>query len=127
MKTTPLNLRNGTTEPRAIVLAIAMALTDLLDHMDPEHKSYKGKDPMESAGKIMGSAVALHDLSQLCENPEYDGCFGPTRERLVRKGLVTVEHNGTLRVHDSIRNVVLSALTFNSVTQGFTYRNPVAP
>lgn len=82
-----VKLRNGSEEPKPLVNIVLFSLERLFKEQ-PIH---------------------FYELVQLCR----DGChalFGKTEDDLLALGLVQRSVAGSFAVHDSIRNVVLSAV-----------------
>jgi hypothetical protein len=80
-------LRNGSQEPRMIVATTSMAIDRLMQDMP----------------------VALFDLVELARNGTAP--FPPCAERLTSLALMTRDG----RIHDSIRNIVLSSFEGNDM------------
>jgi len=79
-----VKLKNGTTEAKPLVNATMLILRDLVDN-----------DP-----------ITLYELTMLCRDSSHQ-LWGSAGTKLKERNLV--ESDG--RVHQSIRNVVLSAVT----------------
>lgn len=76
-----VRLKNGTEEAEGLVVAIMLALNNLIDR----------------------NAIAFYEFVMKCRNPDHE-FFGDCAEHM--KGLL--EANGS--VHESIRNIVNSAV-----------------
>jgi len=91
-------LKNGTEEAEPLVTITMMCLRDLM-----------GSDPL-----------AVYELVMLARDRNHE-LFGNARQRLEARSLV--QHDG--RMHDSIRNIVLSAASGDGLDM--VLQSPVAP
>lgn len=88
-------LKNGSKEVKALVVVVMMSLEELI-----------GKDP-----------ITFYELVMFCRDQSHK-FFGSTQGALERLGFL---QNGT--VHDSVRNIVLSAVEGDGLEMRL--RNPV--
>ena len=79
-------LKNGTTETTALVAVTMMSVNRLMDE---------------------GKAVVVFELVEMCRDRHHEP-WGDTGEELKSLGLVS-ESGGEWHIHESIRNIVLSA------------------
>jgi hypothetical protein len=86
-----LLLNNGSTEPKPTVIATMMSLNGLWD-------------------KGIPGMCTVSDLYERCCNPKHPIA---DREFTVLKNLALIQPDG--RIHDSIKNIVLSAITGQSI------------
>ena len=87
-----VTLKNGTEEAEGLVAGIVKTL--------------------QTIGREM--PTAFYDIVRLCRDPQYlifGGNHGPIGMTLKDYALITVDVHGKALVHDSIRNIVLSAVT----------------
>ena len=94
-------LKNGTREVRQLVPVVMMSLNSLMEQ---------------------GKGIAVYELVELCRNPEHKP-WGNTGVELKSLKLVD-ETLGEWSVHDSIRNIVLSAAVGEEMD--LTLVNPIA-
>lgn len=115
-----MTLHNGSQEPQMLVEAVRLSLRSMFSKAEVA-------DPQESLSWL----GALYDLYQVAmeESPDYKGecvgCFGGNREKILKLGLVKGDERGTLKMDDSIRNIVQSALTYDPARGIVSLRNPV--
>ena len=93
-----LTLKNGTVEARVVVTSTMMNLEALLTE----------------------NPIAFYELVQVCRNPEHRIFSQVQVKSLEELGLLS-----SGKVHNSIKNVVLSAVEGNGLDM--TLGNPVAP
>ncbi len=90
MQEVEVNLKNGANELKPLVLTVMVVLRKML----------------EIGGGVTG-AILFYELVEICKNPDHKP-FGNTGDDLKKLTLLS-ETGGKYRVHDSIRNIVLSA------------------
>ena len=95
-----VKLKNGTEEARPMVAVTMFALNGLMEE---------------------GKVIVLYELVQLCRNRDHVP-WGKTGEDL--KALSLIENRDGWHVHDSIRNIVLSAAKGEGLEMSIG--NPVA-
>lgn len=108
--------QEGSREVKPVVLTTMMAIKSLFKQADEE----------------MSALLAIYDLYQIAkaEDPNYtgdcQGCFAGNRKKLLDLKLVDGGSTGPLRMHSSIRNVVVSALTLGADRLSVELNSPVA-
>lgn len=82
-----VKLRNGTTETKPLVATVRFAMDRLME----------------------STPIAIYDLTMICRDRSYKpfGKIGPDLQAL---SLGTMNPDGTMSVHESIRNIVLSSV-----------------
>ncbi len=114
-----VTLRNGGRQLRMLVNITLMTLESFMDRANPNHKSHEGE-----GAKAISWMLALYDLIELCKGEKrgYMGdctsCFGGNRQKLLDSKLVEGDLTGPLHVRPEMRDVVLSALTFDMENGG---------
>ena len=82
-----VTLKNGEKERKSLVNVTMMSLRTLMNE---------------------GKAMVVYELAELCRKPNHKP-WGQTGEDLKKLQLAT-EQNGSWNVHDSIKNIILSAV-----------------
>jgi hypothetical protein len=102
-RTPTVMLRNGASEAEALVATTMMALERLLDG---------------------GQGIRFYELVTLCRDPDHV-ILGNSGEKLAELCLVDLVPGQAPKVHDSIRNIVLSAVHGENASMAL--RSPLAP
>jgi hypothetical protein len=101
MPTETVLLKNGSDEAKPLVATTLFVLEGLAKELP----------------------IVLYELAELCKDPAHKP-FGRCGDDLVDRNLATRDEDGTYRVHNSIRNIVLSAVEGEEMDM--TLGNPVA-
>lgn len=94
-------LRNGTEEVEPLVVTVMTSLRLIFERQP----------------------IAFYELVMFCRDDRHR-LFGTSGDELVRRGLLDSDGSDGFRVHDSIRNIVLSAADGEGLEM--TLINPVA-
>ena len=97
-----VTLKNGTQEAKQLVAVVMMSINGLVD-------------------EGLGGALALYDLAKMAEPGSTYQPFGKNGDTLRDLNLIDADNN----MHDSIKNIVRSAVEFSDDGIDFSVVNPV--
>ena len=95
-----VNLKNGTSELRILVVSTYGILKKMLDDME--------------------GAIAFYELVEVCKNPSHQVFSSKQKEYLISRALM--QSDG--RIHQSVRNIVLSSVQGEGLELSLV--NPIA-
>lgn len=97
-------LKNGAEEAESLVNIVMNSLKNLLN-------------------EGISGVCASYDLAEACKNPHYKIDNG-TAKKLEGLGLLNIQKDGSLKIHESVKNIINSAREGDGLDMSFN--NPIA-